>query len=592
MPRYVERVAVPPARKAALQQPPAPRHAGSGRGPLWHAIQLKAAKSAAAAAKAESGSGLPAPLKAGIECLSGLAMDDVRVHRNSAEPAKLGALAYAQGSDIHLGPGQERHLPHEAWHVVQQKQGRVAATAQLKGAAVNDSPALEAEADAMGAKALAAAGADPAGVGATRAAAPVPQGAAPFQFRLLTFRPDTDKYEGVVATLHAMAQALEKVTSAGYTFVADELAGYFKGTQFTFDKYVCSTDKRINHYYNCLQGKNDSLKAAAAGYMIEDIVTSAFGTTTGYTSQYEVSGARPDFLIEAVDSKTGKKARGVVDITSEKEAGHILDKDFSTSSYDYAAECLYPNLDFETGAKLVLDPKSAPTARQVQIGRANEYVASQLNNIWKLADLCDSSIYDFQHKATTVKKSIRTLSKKTDFVPQDIAAVDDNIGALNAHLTPGPDTVAQVLSVARQKYGLSGYPQSWALPSQTTNTTSSSLTSLTSFTQSSAVPVTPTITSSSSQTPSPTSQQMVTTSSSPQSPAPSTQSFNPFSSSSSYFPSSFSLSSFPPTIVTTNSNAPSSSQGSFTQPQQKQQLQELQKQQQEPQPMAISKTTD
>ena len=43
--------------------------------------------------------------------------------------------AYTQGSDIHLGPGQEQHLPHEAWHVVQQKQGRVTATTQMKGSA-------------------------------------------------------------------------------------------------------------------------------------------------------------------------------------------------------------------------------------------------------------------------------------------------------------------------------------------------------------------------------------------------------------------------------------------------------------------------
>ncbi|MEM7041075.1 MAG: DUF4157 domain-containing protein [Bacteroidota bacterium] len=35
------------------------------------------------------------------------------------------AHAYDQGTDIHIGPGQEKHLPHEAWHVVQQKQGRV-----------------------------------------------------------------------------------------------------------------------------------------------------------------------------------------------------------------------------------------------------------------------------------------------------------------------------------------------------------------------------------------------------------------------------------------------------------------------------------
>jgi hypothetical protein len=72
--------------------------------------------------------GLPDQLKSGIESLSGLSMDHVRVHYNSAQPAQLNALAYAQGSDIHLAPGQERHLPHEAWHVVQQAQGRVRPT--------------------------------------------------------------------------------------------------------------------------------------------------------------------------------------------------------------------------------------------------------------------------------------------------------------------------------------------------------------------------------------------------------------------------------------------------------------------------------
>lgn len=97
-----------------------------------------------------NGTGLPDRLKTEVEGQSGLAMDDVRVHRNSSQPAKLGALAYAQGSDIHLGPGQERHLPHEAWHVVQQKQGRVGATGTTQtGARLNDDPALEAEADTM-----------------------------------------------------------------------------------------------------------------------------------------------------------------------------------------------------------------------------------------------------------------------------------------------------------------------------------------------------------------------------------------------------------------------------------------------------------
>ena len=94
--------------------------------------------------------GMPDGLKAGIESLSGIDMSDVRVHHNSDKPTHLNALAYAQGNQIHLGPGQERHLPHEAWHVVQQKQGKVRATMQLKGVAVNDDEGLEHEADVMG----------------------------------------------------------------------------------------------------------------------------------------------------------------------------------------------------------------------------------------------------------------------------------------------------------------------------------------------------------------------------------------------------------------------------------------------------------
>jgi hypothetical protein len=100
--------------------------------------------------------GMPSHLKAGIENLSGLAMDDVRVHYNSDKPKQLQAHAYAQGTEIHIGPGQEKHLPHEAWHIAQQKQGRVQPTMQMNtGTPVNDDTALETEADVMGAKAVA-----------------------------------------------------------------------------------------------------------------------------------------------------------------------------------------------------------------------------------------------------------------------------------------------------------------------------------------------------------------------------------------------------------------------------------------------------
>ena len=113
-----------------------------------------AAQCVSGAAPARSNAtGMPDSLKAGMESLSGLDLSDVRVHRDSDQPAQLNALAFAQGKDIYLGPHQEQHLPHEAWHVVQQAQGRVRPTTQMMSATINDDPALEQEADQMGARA-------------------------------------------------------------------------------------------------------------------------------------------------------------------------------------------------------------------------------------------------------------------------------------------------------------------------------------------------------------------------------------------------------------------------------------------------------
>lgn len=107
-----------------------------------------------ATAPEQNRTGLPDELKTGVETLSGISLDDVRVHYDSPRPAAVQALAYTQGIDIHLGAGQAEHLPHEAWHVVQQKQRRVSLTKQLNGVAVNDDPGLEREAETMGARAL------------------------------------------------------------------------------------------------------------------------------------------------------------------------------------------------------------------------------------------------------------------------------------------------------------------------------------------------------------------------------------------------------------------------------------------------------
>ena len=138
-------------RKYSMQQ--AARQSSAAKTSLQR--QVSAASSALGndTSKANK-TGLPDGLKSGIEQLSGYDMSDVKVHANSSKPKEVGAHAYAQGTDIHLASGQEQHLPHEAWHAVQQKQGRVQPTTEVNGVAVNDNTSLESEADIMGSKAL------------------------------------------------------------------------------------------------------------------------------------------------------------------------------------------------------------------------------------------------------------------------------------------------------------------------------------------------------------------------------------------------------------------------------------------------------
>src|SRR5262245_41633280 len=103
------------------------------------------------------GAAMPAPLKNKMEGSFGADFSSVRVHEGG-QASSLGALAYAQGDDLHFAPGQyqpesqsgQALIGHELAHVVQQRQGRVAAPGQAKGAPVVDDHGLEDEADRAG----------------------------------------------------------------------------------------------------------------------------------------------------------------------------------------------------------------------------------------------------------------------------------------------------------------------------------------------------------------------------------------------------------------------------------------------------------
>lgn len=90
---------------------------------------------------------IPTPIRTDFEQRSGVSLAGVHVHFNSDKPAKIGSLAFAQGNEVYLGPGQDRLLNHELGHVVYQALYQVPCTKVINGSRINDNYALEKDAD-------------------------------------------------------------------------------------------------------------------------------------------------------------------------------------------------------------------------------------------------------------------------------------------------------------------------------------------------------------------------------------------------------------------------------------------------------------
>jgi ribosomal protein S18 acetylase RimI-like enzyme len=106
------------------------------------------------------GRSISPPVRHKMERAFNTSFADVRVHEGN-HAHSLGAIAYTQSNHIHFAPGKynpdtssgQALLGHELAHVVQQRQGRVKPTGQVKGLPLNDNPALEQEADRLGLRA-------------------------------------------------------------------------------------------------------------------------------------------------------------------------------------------------------------------------------------------------------------------------------------------------------------------------------------------------------------------------------------------------------------------------------------------------------
>ncbi|MCC5944575.1 MAG: DUF4157 domain-containing protein [Bernardetiaceae bacterium] len=109
--------------------------------------------------KAETG--LPEQVQTKMESAFNTSFSDVKIHQNSSKASDIGAQAFTQGNNVHFAQAKfnpssqsgQQLIGHELSHVVQQREGKVKPTTQMKGVAINNDSSLEREADVQGAKA-------------------------------------------------------------------------------------------------------------------------------------------------------------------------------------------------------------------------------------------------------------------------------------------------------------------------------------------------------------------------------------------------------------------------------------------------------
>ncbi|MFN8395193.1 MAG: DUF4157 domain-containing protein [Bacteroidia bacterium] len=89
--------------------------------------------------------GIPDSVAAQMQTVFSIDVSSVNIVQNSSAATSAGALAFAAGNTIHFAPGQfspttpqgQQLLGHELAHIVQQQQGRVTASGEMNGMAIN-----------------------------------------------------------------------------------------------------------------------------------------------------------------------------------------------------------------------------------------------------------------------------------------------------------------------------------------------------------------------------------------------------------------------------------------------------------------------
>lgn len=212
-------------------------------------VQRKASGHRATSAEVQTrtGGGVPLPedVRRKMERAFGADFSEVRIHEADGAATAVGAKAFTQGSEIHFAPGEYdpgstlglELLGHELAHVVQQAQGRVAATGERGGLPASDDSWLEHEADQMGARAARDQATEAGTVEVSYGMSPMPQHAPVQRQKAPAPAPDA----GAPAAEDRKPK-LESIQGHWMLYLLPEVAAVRGANPFTAEEYTWARD--------------------------------------------------------------------------------------------------------------------------------------------------------------------------------------------------------------------------------------------------------------------------------------------------------------------------------------------------------------
>jgi hypothetical protein len=264
----------------------------------------------------------------------------------------------------------------------------------------------------------------------------------------------------------ADANAIDALTNAAYANTMARLAASVAlvPTPLDIADFPGVSDAHFALMIDRLQGDDNALKAAAVGYVIEEQVTFGGGLPATAAPQMGVGNAIPDFVItRGVD---GAQRRGIIDITSSGQMGHVLDKDFNIGPFSVVWESIYPSIDFTAlGAGAVaMAPATAALVDASKRRRANTFITSNLYRINRNLELLREGV---MHNDDVFRTRAERLSTFLLGLPRDAAWSGIHIGVTNTYigdvnaLLPADHrlhTLTDLITAAQDRYLLAGAP--------------------------------------------------------------------------------------------------------------------------------------